>query len=218
MHYYLSCPIYVLSTNTDLDGHMSLETAILGFLGREPMSGYDLKTRCFDRAAAHAWPADQAQVYRTLDRLERDGLVSARPVAQRGRPDRRLWTLTDAGRSDLLRRLSAAPGPLSVRDPLWLRLFLAADVPDDVLLSVLGSARDLYQTRLDRLRGETTRAVEAWAALGDERDAALERMSLRSAIAAARAAVDQIDDCIDEVAGGLPPRRGTGEHAPSPAA
>lgn len=197
---------------------MSLETAILGFLGREPMSGYDLKTRCFDRAAAHAWPADQAQVYRTLDRLERDGLVSARPIAQRGRPDRRLWALTETGRTDLLRRLAAAPEPPSIRDPLWLRLFLAADIPDDTLLVVLRTARDLYQARLDRLRTETMRAVEDWAALGDERDAALERMSLRSAIAAARAAVDQIDDCIEEVAGGLPPRRGTEERSPSPAA
>ena len=50
---------------------MSLGHAILGFLNREPMTGYDLKTRCFDDDAAHFWTADQAQVYRTLDRSPR---------------------------------------------------------------------------------------------------------------------------------------------------
>src|SRR5579875_1236367 len=44
---------------------MSLTHAILGFLNRQPMTGYDLKTQCFDISVAYFWPADQAQIYRT---------------------------------------------------------------------------------------------------------------------------------------------------------
>ena len=49
---------------------MSLGHAILGFLSRRPMTGYELKTRCFDQVASHFWTADQAQIYRTLDAID----------------------------------------------------------------------------------------------------------------------------------------------------
>jgi len=49
---------------------MSLPHAILGFLREQPLTGYALKTQRFDVSVANFWPADQAQIYRTLDRLE----------------------------------------------------------------------------------------------------------------------------------------------------
>jgi hypothetical protein len=45
---------------------MSLEFAILGFLNYQPYSGYDLK-KIFDTSVRHFWPADQSQIYRTLE-------------------------------------------------------------------------------------------------------------------------------------------------------
>ncbi len=59
---------------------MSLMHAILGFLSYKPRTGYDLKTACFDESVAHFWPADQAQIYRTLDKLTEQGLVAFQPV------------------------------------------------------------------------------------------------------------------------------------------
>ncbi len=50
---------------------MSLPHAILGFLREQPLTGYALKTQRFDVSVANFWPADQAQIYRTLDRLAR---------------------------------------------------------------------------------------------------------------------------------------------------
>ncbi len=49
---------------------MSLKHAILGFLELSPFSGYDLK-KAFDGSVQHFWPADQAQIYRTLNQLGR---------------------------------------------------------------------------------------------------------------------------------------------------
>src|SRR5258705_13680872 len=56
--------------------NMSLAHAILGMLQTRPMTGYDLKVECFDNSIAHFWQADQAQIYRTLDKLAEDGLVT----------------------------------------------------------------------------------------------------------------------------------------------
>ena len=67
---------------------MSLKHAVLGFLSIAPMSGYDLRKH-MEESVAHFWPADQAQIYRTLGHLAADGLVSVETIPQEGKPDRR---------------------------------------------------------------------------------------------------------------------------------
>ncbi len=183
---------------------MGLEHAILGFLDREPMTGYDLKTRCFDEAAGHLWTADQAQVYRTLERLAARRLVSSRLMTQRGKPDRRLFSITRAGRVSLDAWLRTAESPVPLRDPLLLHVSLAGALPDREIAGLLRSARDDYQARLVRLRAESAGPTPECAA-HTARDAELHRMTLAAAIGNARAAIDWIDDCLERLAGGLPP-------------
>jgi PadR family transcriptional regulator AphA len=135
---------------------MTLEHAILGFLDRGPATGYDLKTRCFDDAVGHLWTADQAQVYRTLARLSEQGLVRSKAVAQRGKPDRRVYSITARGRAELAAWLRRPLDLSPVRDPLLVQLSLAARLGDAEVLSLLEAARTRYQTRLDGLRASQT--------------------------------------------------------------
>lgn len=182
---------------------MTLENAILGFLDREPMTGYDLKTRCFDDAVGHVWTADQAQVYRTLERLLERGLVRSKLVPQRGKPDRRVFSITQRGRRALSAWLHEGLEPGPVRDPLLLRLALAETLSDDELLVLLNQARQGYQARLDALRAEASSPPPPLAA-PDLRGADLFRMTLSAAMSATRTAIDWIDDCTDRIASGLP--------------
>lgn len=182
---------------------MSLEHAILGFLEREPMTGYDLKTRCFDDAAGHLWTADQAQVYRTLERLSERGLARSHVVPQRGRPDRRVYRITSKGREALKVWLQGRQPLSPVRDPLLVRLALADGLPDDAIKELLAEARDDYQSRLDALRADAASPVPACAAT-DARGAELYRMTLTAAISATRTVIDWIDDSVDRIAQGLP--------------
>lgn len=183
---------------------MALEHAILGFLDREPMTGYDLKTRCFDTAVGHLWTADQAQVYRTLDRLAARGLVRSRLVPQRGKPDRKVFAITASGRSALSEWLRTPEDPGPLRDPMLLHLALSSGLPDEEILGLLGHARDVYMARLASLRVESATAAPACAA-PTPRDAELHSLTLSAAISNARTAVDWVDDCIDRVRAGLPP-------------
>jgi DNA-binding PadR family transcriptional regulator len=180
---------------------MSLDHAILGFLDGEPMTGYDLKTRCFDRAASAFWTADQAQVYRTLERLEQAGYVASRLHPQPGRPDRKVFSITTPGRK-ALREWLETPHPLPpLRDPFLLQLFFSGVLSDQAVLALLGSARDGHQRRLEGLRSQAPRGGRGTAATRAE---ALRSMALRGAIAEVRAAIDWIDDCIERVSAGLP--------------
>jgi DNA-binding PadR family transcriptional regulator len=185
---------------------MALEHAILGFLSSGPMTGYDLKTRCFDDKTGHFWTADQAQVYRTLERLERDGLTRSKLVPQRGKPDRRLYAITARGRSALGEWLRHPAELAPSRDPFLLHLFFSSALPDDAVLDLLRQARAGHQLRLDHLRADVARDVDAWvASTGRTREGEVRRMALGAGLAVTRATIDWLDDCIETVRAGLPP-------------
>lgn len=86
---------------------MSLDNILLGIL-RKPASGYDIK-RAFDKVFRHFWGADSSQIYRTLNRLERDGLLESRSEPSDKGPDRRVYQATNAGRAALLAWLQQGP-------------------------------------------------------------------------------------------------------------
>lgn len=119
---YLRTPIVVLSNM-----RVQLRHAILGLLDLQPQSGYDLQ-RAFDRSVRHFWHADQSQIYRTLDRMEADGAVRTTTVVQRGKPDRRVHELTDAGRTELLAWLTGPLDEEKAKEPFLARLFFAAEL------------------------------------------------------------------------------------------
>src|ERR1700744_823183 len=89
---------------------MALPHAILVSLREQAGSGYELTHR-FDRSIGYFWNATHQQIYRTLRTMEDDGWVSAKVVAQRGRPDKKVYTVSDAGRAELARWIAETLRP-----------------------------------------------------------------------------------------------------------
>ncbi|CAJ1580665.1 PadR family transcriptional regulator [[Mycobacterium] wendilense] len=81
---------------------MALPHAILVSLAEKSGSGYELASR-FDRSIGYFWSATHQQIYRTLRTMEADGWVHVTPVVQQGRPDKKVYTVSDAGRAELSR-------------------------------------------------------------------------------------------------------------------
>jgi DNA-binding PadR family transcriptional regulator len=79
---------------------MSTPHVLLGLLAAGPRHGYDLK-KAFDERLPQAKPLAFGQVYATLGRLERDGLVEQSGHDRDGGPDRTSYALTAAGRAQL---------------------------------------------------------------------------------------------------------------------
>jgi PadR family transcriptional regulator AphA len=113
---------------------MSLEHAILGFLNYKPFSGYDLK-KIFDATVRHFWPADQSQIYRTLGRLTEQGCIAMDKVEQSTRPDRKVYSITEAGRRELLQWLAAAPPKDPTRSAALVQVFFAGRLTDKEILA-----------------------------------------------------------------------------------
>lgn len=188
---------------------MALEYAILGFLAERPRSGYDLKTRCFDDTARGFWTADQAQVYRTLDRLQKARWVTATRKRQAGKPDRKIFDITHAGREALAEWL-ASPLPIPPpRDPFLAQVFFGASTPDAALVGLLGAQRSLHAQRIDMLRDLSSRiAKEPGVA---PREEVLKQTVLDGALASERASVEWLDDCVRAIQEGALPGSNDGE-------
>src|SRR4051794_5878648 len=159
---------------------MSLSHAILGILRDQPMTGYDLKTECFDRSIAHFWPADQAQIYRTLDRMATDGWVTAELEVQDGRPNRKVYHLTDSGQAELDRWLQAHQPLPAYRESFLIQLFFARDLPNATIEGLLERQRALHQERLARYQAIPLPPLDELSA---ERDLVLQRLTLELGIA-----------------------------------
>jgi DNA-binding PadR family transcriptional regulator len=81
---------------------VALPHAILVSLCEQSGSGYELARR-FDRSIGYFWAATHQQIYRTLRSMEDDGWVCVTPVVQQGRPDKKVYTVSDAGHSEMAR-------------------------------------------------------------------------------------------------------------------
>lgn len=100
---------------------MALRDALLTALLDGEASGYDL-AKDFDASVANFWMATPQQLYRELEKMEADGFVHARVVEQQRRPNKRLFSLTEAGFDALVEFTSRAPKPGVVRDELLVQV------------------------------------------------------------------------------------------------
>ena len=140
-----------------------MKHGLLALLGRGSRYGYQLRAE-FEQATGGTWPLNIGQVYTTLARLERDGLVRALPDADGGQ---RPYELTEAGRVELdtwfATPISQADRP---RDELAIKLALAITTPGVDVHRVVQSQRGATMRRLQeytRLKaGDSDPADLAW--------------------------------------------------------
>lgn len=112
---------------------MSIRQAMLAILEQGPMYGYQLRAE-FEQRTGETWPLNIGQVYTTLARLERDGLVEVVDdggVDDRTGADRQVsYRATEAGRSEVAEWFTTpVPRSQPPRDELAIKLALAVTLP-----------------------------------------------------------------------------------------
>jgi PadR family transcriptional regulator AphA len=136
-----------------------LKFALLGALNYQPMSGYDLK-QFTDRSISNFWHAELSQIYATLKALEKDGLITSAAVEQAGRPDRRVYSITEAGKLALNEWLKTPFTEIDqYKDTLLLKLFFSANLGKDAILAQLRLQRSLHQKLVDQYQSETAEII-----------------------------------------------------------
>ncbi len=134
---------------------MSVRQSLLAILDQGPCYGYQLRSE-FDRRTGSTWPLNVGQIYNTLDRLERDGLVAKGEVDAQGHV---FWTITDAGSAEARHWLdSPVSRGAGTRDELAIKIAVAATLPGVDVADVIRTQREASVTRLEHLRAETALA------------------------------------------------------------
>lgn len=177
-------------------GLVSLDFAILGFLEQEPATGYELKTRCFSSTVASFWSADQAQIYRTLERLKSHKYVTSVRKPSPPRPDRIEYSITPAGKTALDEWLRTSEPLPAIRDAFALKMHFSHYLPPATRVDVYSKQRDEHQVRLLSLRARLT-DIQADSAL----DSATKRTqidALTCVMAQERATIDALDNSIEK--------------------
>lgn len=179
---------------------MSLKHAVLGFLSVAPMTGYDLRKH-MEESVAHFWPADQAQIYRTLSVLAAEGLVDVRTIPQEGRPDRREHSITPAGEAELDRWLASPVEYVPSRESFLVRLFFVGRLGVEQARAVLheraAEARELVAV-LEHTRHLNDQAL-AQASADVPLPVRLRLATLSNGLVHARAELAWVEDLLTDL-------------------
>ncbi|MBZ0112249.1 MAG: PadR family transcriptional regulator [Thermoanaerobaculia bacterium] len=136
---------------------MSVRHGLLAMLAEETVHGYALKSR-FEERTAGAWPLNIGQVYTTLGRLERDGLIEADPGSEVEEAHRgHRWRITGVGQNELREWYRSPVGDDPVRDELTIKVLLAIADPGTDSSEVVHRQR---QATMQRLQSLTLKKME----------------------------------------------------------
>lgn len=130
---------------------MSVKFAMLGILAQQDLHGYELKSN-FDEKVGEFWSLNYGQIYTTLDRLEKEDLVTHDRQSQDKRPDRKIYSITRKGRKELEEWLSTPVNRVrALRDEFFIKLvFMDKDNPAPVL-ELIDKQKALYLRQMNHL-------------------------------------------------------------------
>jgi DNA-binding PadR family transcriptional regulator len=134
--------------------------SLLGFLHDGPLTGWDL-LQTAQREIGDFWSLTQSQVYRELAAMSEAGLVEA---GERGRRERRPYSLTESGRAAFAEWVNRPPGPETIRFPLLLAVLFGRHLPAGRLAGFLEAHRKVHAARLADYERQHRDAVAAGAA------------------------------------------------------
>jgi len=130
---------------------MSVKYAMLGILAEQDLHGYDLKS-CFDEKVGDFWSLNYGQIYSTLDRLEKEDLVTHDRQTQDKRPDRKIYSITPKGRKELEEWLSSPVNKVrALRDEFFIKLVFMDKRNPAPVLDLIEKQKALYLRQMNRL-------------------------------------------------------------------
>lgn len=157
---------------------MSLPHALLGLINYRPATGYELKA-AFETSIHFFWNATLPQIYRTLKQMEADGWVVSNVEHQEKKPSRRVFSLTNAGRSEFQRWLAEPPGAIELRNPMLVKIFFGNQMSREQFAQQLRWWHEFHTELLGRFEKEIEPVIKRYSKLyGATKDAYYWRLSL----------------------------------------
>lgn len=132
---------------------MDSKTLCLGVLARGDASGYEIKKSFEEGPFAHIQAASFGSIYPALTKLSEDGLLVCRTEPQEKRPDKKVYSITSAGREALAARLMKPPADDRLSSDFLFILFFAHILPAPLLAEFIDQRIAWYEASLERMKG-----------------------------------------------------------------
>ncbi|MBE9038304.1 PadR family transcriptional regulator [aff. Roholtiella sp. LEGE 12411] len=131
---------------------MALKHAILAFLSRQPLSGYEVAKEFDEGFGSCFWKASQQQVYVELGKLEQQGNVTYEAIPQPGRLDKKIYSITTQGQKELTNWLMKPTEPTTIREDLGV-IGLAGHLIDiEVIVREIERRRQLHLEKAHQIQ------------------------------------------------------------------
>ncbi|MFC5078815.1 hypothetical protein VTH8203_03440 [Vibrio thalassae] len=175
---------------------MSLPHVILTVLSTRDATGYDI-TKEFSASIGYFWKASHQQVYRELNKMADKALVTCKLEPQEGKPDRKVYSITDSGRSALGEWFEQPTVHPTVRDEFSAKLAACAVQPSAA-----------FRIQLEELIEESKKLVAHYREIETayyatpstlDKNARLERLTLRRNLLARQAWLEWAEEALSEL-------------------
>ena len=132
---------------------MDVRTICLGILTRGDATGYEIKKVFDGDGFQHFVEASFGSIYPALNRLTEEGLVSVRAEAQEKRPDRKVYSITPAGRQALVASLMKPLTEDKHRSPFVFAMLFSHLLPPDHVSALIDAYISAGEAKLAQLSG-----------------------------------------------------------------
>jgi PadR family transcriptional regulator AphA len=132
---------------------MNVRTLCLGILSLQEASGYEIKKDVEDGLFSHFIDASFGSIYPALTQLAAEGYVTVREEEQTGKPDKKVYAITDSGRNALARAISVSPAKDKYKSEFLFQMLLQDYLSPEMMLVAI-------QKQLDDLTEDLGRIAE----------------------------------------------------------
>lgn len=172
-----------------------LKHGILGLLNYSDMTGYEI-LETFRDSLNHFWNAQKSQVYRELTTLEKSRYINGEWVEQIGKPNKKIYSITDEGRSELLEWLANEP-EMNVRNPLMMKVFFLGErsIEDNILF--FEKLKNTYKMRYEGFKQADNAKSDYGEELSDSYKSMFWGFTISYGRRRCKMLIDWCDECID---------------------
>ena len=171
-----------------------LKHGILGLLNYGSMTGYDI-TRIFHDSLSYFWTAQTSQIYRELKTLKGNGWATDETAVQTGKPDKKLFSITESGKEELNRWLISDSFEPVTRNPLLMKTFFRGErsIPEN--LAYFEELQNMYLRFAEQMES-TPPDIEGYAAwVGDSEKALYWQMTVDFGALYGKMMLQWIENC-----------------------
>ncbi len=177
-----------------------LKHGILGLLNYQEMTGYEIMA-VFRDSLHYFWEAKTSQIYRELQGLEHKKWVHKTVVPQSGKPDKNVYSITEAGQRELLQWLAGDDLGLRVKTPGLMKGFFLGERSAEENIRYFERVRDSCGLFLKSLEA-VPQIIEAYGnAIGGQEKALYWQMTVEYGRRSMQMQIEWASDCIRQLEG-----------------